>query len=109
MFSALKWLSFPERIKYQKAILMYKCLNGLLPDYISLQENENHLVNYNLRFSENKDLFLQRPKTNFYKKSFKYSGVKLWNDLPLNIKTLPNVEIFKSKCFDYYFQNQSTS
>ena len=33
MFAELKWMKFPERIKYQKAITMYKISHNLAPKY----------------------------------------------------------------------------
>ena len=33
MFSELKWMKLPERVKYQKAILMFKISNNLAPQY----------------------------------------------------------------------------
>ena len=38
-------------------------------------------ANHNLRNSTT-DLALPKPKRDFLKKSFKYSGVQLWNSLP---------------------------
>jgi hypothetical protein len=35
---------------------------------------------YNLRNSEN-DLTLSKPRTEYLRRSFKYSGAMLWNDL----------------------------
>ena len=38
---------------------------------------------HNLRNQET-DLALPKPKTNFWKRSFKYSASMLWNNLPLD-------------------------
>ena len=32
------------------------------------------------------DFCLQKPKTNFMKKSISYAGAKIWNDLPNELK-----------------------
>ena len=40
LFAELKWLTFPERVKFQKAVMMFKTMNNLNPPYtkaISLQ------------------------------------------------------------------------
>ena len=34
MFTELKWITFTERVQYQKAILMYKIFNNLAPEYL---------------------------------------------------------------------------
>lgn len=41
--------------------------------------------NCNLR-DNNCDYFLEKPRTNFLKKSISYSGGKLWNELPTEFK-----------------------
>ena len=35
MFSKLSWLSFSERVKYRKAILVFKCVNRMTPMYMT--------------------------------------------------------------------------
>ena len=39
MFQQLGWLSVPNRIKYNKAILTYRALNDMTPEYISKLTN----------------------------------------------------------------------
>ena len=34
MFSELKWLPFPERVKYHTRVMMYKILNNMAPEYL---------------------------------------------------------------------------
>ena len=34
VFSKLKWMTFPERVIYQKAIQMFKTIRGKAPDYL---------------------------------------------------------------------------
>lgn len=104
MFSSLKWLSFTKRIKYQQSILMYKIVNGLTPDYLAML-NINDVQHHNLRSVSNNDLFVPRPNTNFYKKSFHYSATKVWNNLPLKIKKFRNVELFKKHCYNHFLEN----
>ena len=41
--------------------------------------------NYNLR-NNDCDFSIKKPKTNFLKKSIGYSGVKIWNELPTELK-----------------------
>ena len=68
-----------------KLIMMYKILCDEAPTYL---KNDFILGNdgvYNLRGS-NVNVILPKPKTDFLKKSFKFSGAKLWNNLPLNTK-----------------------
>ena len=64
---------------------MYKAKNGkyLTPitDIFNVKNNEN----YNLH-NNDCDFSIKKPKTNFLKKSIGYSGVKIWNELPTELK-----------------------
>ena len=68
-----------RRVK-QKANLMYKCINNLAPASLC-----NLFVpktpNYDFRNAKKK-LLLPKPRTDYLKPSFSYSGVILWNNLP---------------------------
>ena len=66
---------------------MYRILNN--QGASSLKESFTRIsaleINYNLRNSST-DLVLPHPKREFLKNSFKFSGAKLWNSLPLQAK-----------------------
>ena len=34
MFAELNWMKFPDRVTYQKSVLMYKIFNNLTPSYL---------------------------------------------------------------------------
>ncbi len=102
MFSSLKWLPFVDRVKYQKSILMYKIIHKQVPDYLKLQSEMINPPRHNLRSQSKNDLFVPRPNTNFYKRSYHYSAVILWNELPIDVKQCKNLELFKKKCFDHF-------
>jgi len=53
-------------------------------------------INYNLRNMET-DLARPSPYTNFLKRSFKYSGAMLWNNLSYEAKTAQSLSDFKHK------------
>ena len=82
MLNNLKWKTLETRRFHTKATLMYKILNDLSAPQLSnsfVKLNDTN-INYNLRNLET-DLALPRPYTNFLKRSFKYSGAMLWNNL----------------------------
>ena len=59
---------------------------GLYPVYLQDLFNFRSTM-YNLRDSEIK-LDLPKPRTNYRKRSFGYSGAVLWNSLPLSLRKL---------------------
>ena len=104
LFKELKWLSWSERLLFHKAIIVYKSLNNLTPEYISSLFDKNS-TNYNLRSIENGDLILPKFKLMSFKKSLSYSGVEIWNTIPINIKKASTLNEFKNRLFQYLFNN----
>jgi len=65
--------------KKEKAIMMFKSLNGLALVYLHDLFSERH-TDYDLRDSFRK-LNLPKPRTDYLKRSFGYSGALLWKIL----------------------------
>ena len=61
---------------------------------------------YNLRDSEMR-LNVPKPRKNYLKRSFCYSGALLWNSLPQEIRMLQTQAKFKEAVNKYY--NEQTS
>ena len=72
----LKWDNLVIRRKKHKAIMMFKSLNEQAPVYWQNLFPERS-TDYDLRTSFRK-LTLPRPRTNYLKRSFSYSGALLW-------------------------------
>ena len=89
----LCWKSLSRQQKIQRAIMVYKALHGLAPDYLKTKFQERQAT-YTLRDSENK-LKVPFPRTNYYKNSFSYSGATLWNSLPLQARKAESLGVFK--------------
>ena len=83
LLQELNWHKLNINRKKHKAILMYKTLNGNMPHY--LQEIFTPRVSfYDLRDMENK-LFVPKPRTEYLKRSFGYSGTVLqYNTIQYN-------------------------
>ena len=94
----LKWKPLETRRFHTKATHMYKILNDLPAPQLSnsfVKLNDTN-INYNLRTIET-DLALPRPYTNVLKRSFKYSGAMLWNNLSYEAKIAQSLSDFKHK------------
>ena len=66
----------------QKAIMLYKIVNGLAPSYIAdMFSSQYGSQVYNLR---NSTLNFEIPnaRTELYRNSFAFTGAKIWNELP---------------------------
>ena len=67
--------------------------------------NDYFAINYHAKNTRNRNTLLKLPrvKLEFTKRSFKYMGAKLYNDLPLNIRACENDQNFKKLFNEYVF------
>ena len=80
----LNWDKLEERRKLHKAKLWFRLQNNKMEGVdISLSCHKN-VHNYNTRHKN--DFKLPKPKTECLKRSFIYSGAKLWNSLSDDVK-----------------------
>ena len=97
LLSKLGWSSLKEKRNKQKALMMFKIMNGMTPPYLQdiFTRNIGRSV-YNLRISR-RDLALPAVKTDYYRNSFAYTGAKVWNALPEEMKYEKSMRAFKNK------------
>ena len=106
LLTELGWLNLEAMRKRQKAILMFKILNGLAPRYLSEMFTYSSLFHdYALRSSE-KNLKLPKNHTNYYKNSFAFTGAKLWNELLSTLKDETSLKSFVHKRDGYTIRHQ---
>ena len=86
------WDNLLVRRAKQKA-LMYKCINNLAPAYLC-NLFAPRTPNYCFRNAKKK-LMLPKPRTDYQKCSFSYSGALLWSNLPYEIRTSNSLGLFK--------------
>ena len=61
-----------------------------MPRHVLAEPIPERSTDYDLRNSFHK-LMLPRPRTNYLKQSFSYSGALLWNSLPENVGEIKSV------------------
>ena len=86
LLSILDWERLSLRREKQEALMMYKTMNDLAPEYLQSLFSQRHSAN-DLRNSAGR-LTLSKPSTNYLKRGFSYSGALLWNNMPESLKML---------------------
>ena len=90
MFAELNWMTFPDRVKFQKSVLkllMFKIFNNLTPSYL-----QDHLTLTSdvhqrpLRSTTENLLYVPKPNIELFRTSLSYSGSKIWNAIPDHVK-----------------------
>ena len=82
-----------NRRKFQSLVLLFKCLNGQGPQYLS-EFFKVLNVNYNLRGSGTR-LVLPHFNLECKHKSWSYLTTMLWNGLPAGVRGSPTLAVFK--------------
>ena len=102
LFAELKWMEFPERVKYQKAIIMYKISHNLAPKYLQdLFQQTADIHDRALRSTSDNLLYVPKPNLEQFRNSLSYSGSKTWNSIPINIKQSDSLSLFKKKYLEW--------
>ena len=87
---------------------MYKIYNNLAPSYLH-EMFQIRAVNLestlsNLRSVANKHYILPQAKCNIFKGSLSFSGVLVWNSIPLDIKNSTSLQMFSKRCSEWIKQ-----
>ena len=97
ILASLHWLPVIFRIQFKIVLFVYKALNGLAPAYIT-ELVQPHSAQRSLR-SSNKGL-LYVPHSRLKQRgdrAFAIAAPRLWNQLPLDIRSAPSISAFKSR------------
>merc|ERR1712035_195653 len=103
VLKSLHWLPVRFRIDFKVLLLVFKCLNGLGPSYLT-----DLLLPYQpsrtLRSSGTGLLTIPRVRTKTHgEAAFSHYGPYLWNGLPENLRAAETVDIFKRKLKTHLF------
>ena len=80
-------MTFPERVRFQKALQAYKVINDICPKYSqNYFKFTNEIYSKNLRSAEKFNLYNPNPNVEIFRKTFAYSGTDIWNSLPNDVK-----------------------
>ena len=104
MFIELHWLPVKFRVVYKIAVLTFKCLNGLAPQYLS-DLIHVYVPSRSLR-SASQNL-LETKLTKFKTlgdRSFSFTAPCIWNSLPFELRSEKSIDTFKKKLKTHYFK-----
>lgn len=99
----LHWLPVKFRVDFKILMFVYKALSGLAPKYIS---DLLHPYSPTRALRSSDQLLLTVPRCRYKSKgdhAFSVRGPKLWNSLPLYVRSSSSLAIFKSSLKTYLF------
>ena len=98
----LHWLPVKQRIQYKLLVTTYKALHGSAPSYLSVML-QPYQSTCTLRSNELQLLHVLRARCGYGDRSFAVAAPRLWNSIPLVIKSCTNTSIFKNHRKTYLF------
>ncbi len=101
----LHWLPIPQRIQYKLLLLTFKALRNLAPTYLS-ELLHPYTPSRALRSSSSG--LLSIPSVKMVKmgaRAFSHAAPELCNSLPIHIRQLDSINIFKSQLKTYLFKS----
>ena len=106
----LHWLSAVDRVNFKVATLVYRCLHGLAPPYLSstLHRVSEVETRRRLRSSADTDILLT-PRSRLVTardRSFSVAGPRIWNDLPETVRAAPSLSSFKRQLKTFLFHRR---
>ena len=103
----LHWLLIRFRIIHKLLTLVHKSLKGNAPKYLQELLHKHQPGRDGLRSSNDPAIPLKVKRTKcktFADRSFSVAGPRLWNSLPHNIRSIDNLDSFKSKLKTHLFR-----
>ena len=98
----LHWLPVSYRIRFKILILVYKSLHNMAPLYLTEMFHYKQ-TSYRLRSQNHLILYVPKSKLTYGDRSLQISGSKLWNDLPLSIKSAQSLKQFHTLLKTHFF------
>jgi hypothetical protein len=94
----LHWLRVSERISYRLSVLVYRCLHGSAPDYLSneLRRVSSIGARQRLRSAATTSLVVPRTKrATIGDRSFSVAAASTWNSLPETVRSSSSLSVFR--------------
>ena len=104
----LHWLPVQARIQFKLLSIVFKCIHGTGPQYLSKLLCRRTTCP-GLRSANSFKLYIPRTQSRVERstadRAFSISGPKLWNQLPASIQNSCSLDVFKSRLKTILFKN----
>ncbi len=106
LFSKLGLFNFDDLFKLEVAKFMYDINNNsITPVLCDLFQKTNARHNYKTRQATNKQFCLPMVTTEARKKFINFTGIKIWNQIPLEIRSMSSKKLFNKFLRKWLLQN----
>ena len=99
----LHWLKIPHRIEIKVAYIMFKCIHGQSPKYLTDLLPTKHSTQQWHSYPLDRYPSILHRTSLAYNASFPAAGTRLWNTLPKDIRQQPSLDMFRANLKTYLF------
>ena len=92
----LQWIPVKEQLFYRDAVMAFKCMNRMVPEYLSSQFTTRETVSGRIT-RQSGQLNIPLFTSTIGQKTFQYRITKLWNGLPSNLRLSRTISSFKTE------------
>jgi len=107
---SLHWLHVPQRVVYKIAMLMFKVLRGIAPEYLGPVVCVAYLPGrQSLRSAGTNRLVVPPFKlSTIGTRAFPVASPRVWNSLPADITSAPSLSTFRQRLKTHLFRQSFT-
>ena len=105
LLKRLHFLPVRYRIDYKIALLTFKCLNNLAPQYLSSLITVREPNRRASRLDDDYYVLSRPAKPNFKRTegAFCHAAPRIWNNLPYRLRCLTDIDLFKKTLKSHFF------
>lgn len=102
----LHWLPVKQRIAYKLCLLVHKSFTGQAPAYLCdlLHPVSDIVARSSLRSAATSDMDVPKTRLKFGERAFSVAGVRQWNRLPTELRSIANTVTFKCHLKAHFFR-----
>lgn len=100
------WLPVQQRIDFKLCVLVFQCLHGAAPDYLSdlIRRQSSTSSRPGLRSADTLAVRVPRTRTRLGDRAFAVAAPRVWNALPANVQSAGSLRCFKKLLKTHYFR-----
>jgi hypothetical protein len=99
----LNWLPAKQRFEKRALLLIFRAVNGAIPDYLQNHIELQSSSTYSLRSKSNRSLVVQRCSSRIGERAFFRYAPLLWNNLPRDIREARKMVTFVARLDAHLF------
>ena len=103
---SLRWLNVKQRLMFNDAVMIHKCLKGLSPSYLSNKFSTKATI-HDRQTRYRDSLNIPSSRINAGQRAFYYRGVKVWNNLSKDLREITNTKAFKRRLINELICNMN--